>query len=142
MDKPAETLRITRVVDADKQRVFKAWTDPAQVKKWWKLGEGWTTPAVEVDLKVGGKISLGNAPSGGGLMVVTGEFLQIDAPDKLVYTMRFPGALPEESLVTVEFKDLGGQTEIIITQKMSEAMLDNAVAGWNAALDGLSNLFR
>ena len=75
-------------------------------------------------------------------MVVTGEFLQIDAPDKLVYTMRFPGALPEESLVTVEFKDLGGQTEIIITQKMSEAMLDNAVAGWNAALDGLSNLFR
>ncbi len=140
MDKSTETIRITRVVNASRERVFKAWTDPSQVKQWWRLGEGWTTPSVEVDLRVGGKISMGNAPSGGGLMVVTGKFLQIDPPDRLVYTMHFPGALPEESLVTVEFRELGRQTEIIITQEMSQAMRSSALEGWNAALNGLTKL--
>jgi uncharacterized protein YndB with AHSA1/START domain len=111
------------------------------VRKWWRLGEGWTTPSADVELKVGGKISLGNQPSGGGLVVVTGEFLEIDPPDRLVYTLRFPGSIPEVSVVTVEFNKLGErETEIVITQEMTKAMVPGAVAGWNAGLDALSKL--
>jgi uncharacterized protein YndB with AHSA1/START domain len=137
----AETIRVTRIVNAGKERVFKAWTDPAEVRKWWRLGEGWTTPTADVELKVGGKISLGNQPSGGGLMVVTGEFLKVEVPDRLVYTLRFPGSVPEESIVTVEFNELGiNKTQIVITQEMSKAMVPGALAGWNAGLDALSKL--
>ena|SRR5579862_4213506 len=140
MDRRFEQIRISRVVNASKARAFEAWTESSQVRRWWRIGEGWTTPSAEIDLRVGGKISLGNQPSGGGLVVVTGEFLQIDPPDKLVYTLHFPGALPEESTVTVEFNELGDQTEIVITQEMSQAMVESAVDGWNTALDCLSKL--
>jgi uncharacterized protein YndB with AHSA1/START domain len=135
-----ETLRITKIVPATKERVFRAWTEPLHMKKWWRIGDGWTTPFVEVDLRVGGKISLGNQPSGGGTIIITGEFLIVEPPDRLVYTWRFPGARPEESLVTVEFKERGGQTEVVITHERSpKAMGPGAIAGWNAALEGLAS---
>ncbi len=135
-----ETIRVRRIVNASKEKVFHAWTESSQVAKWWRLGEGWTTSSAEVDLRVGGKISLGNQPFGGGLMIITGEFLKVEPPDRLVYTFRFPGSVPEESLVTVEFIGRGEQTEIVVTQEMSDAMAERAVAGWNAALDSLSSL--
>jgi len=135
-----ETLRVSRIVPARKEMVFKAWTDPSQLKKWWCIGEGWTTPFAEVDLRVGGRIALGNQPLGGGTVVITGEFLRVEPPDRLVYTWRFPGARPEESVVTVEFNELGAQTEVVITHERSpKAMAPGAIAGWRTALEGLAS---
>jgi uncharacterized protein YndB with AHSA1/START domain len=137
-EKPPETLRIRKVIPAARERVFKAWIDPAQVKKWWSLGEGWKTPVAEVDLRVGGRFSIGNEPSGGGVVLITGEFLAVDPPDKLVYTWRFPGARPEESRVTVEFNDLGEQTEVVVThEEIGQEMMEGAVSGWQDALENL-----
>jgi uncharacterized protein YndB with AHSA1/START domain len=140
VDSTTETICVRRIVNASKETAFKAWTESSQVTKWWNLGEGWTTPSAELDPKVGGKISLGNQPSGGGVMLITGEYLRVEPPDRLVYTFLFPGAIPEESIVTVEFNALGDkQTEIVVTHEMGRGMVPNAIAGWNSALESLSN---
>jgi len=139
MSDPTETLRVRRVIPATKERVFRAWTDPSQLKAWWRIGEGWSTTSAEVDPRVGGRIALGNQPVGGGNMVITGEFLRVEPPDVLVFTWRFPGAVPEESVVTVEFRQLGEETEVVITHEGSpRAMAPGAVAGWNATLQSLA----
>lgn len=70
--------------------------------------------------------------------MITGEFLVVEPPSNLSYTWVFPGEKTEESLVTVEFRDLGGQTEAVVTHsKASRAMLLEALGGWDTALASL-----
>jgi uncharacterized protein YndB with AHSA1/START domain len=138
---PDDTLRVRRVIAAGREKVFQAWIEPAQVKRWWNLGEGWKTLSAEIDPRVGGKFSLGNEPSGGGRLVITGEFLVVNPPKRLIYTWRFPGASPEESKVTVEFNDLGGQTEVVVTHEgMGGAMRERGLSGWQRALERLGGM--
>ena len=99
-EEPGESLTVSRTIPAPRARVFKAWTTPSEVKKWWSLGEGWKTPKAEVDLRVGGKLSIANEPEGGGAVTITGEFVLVEPPNKLVYTWVFPGEKTEESLIT------------------------------------------
>jgi len=136
-----ETVQVRKVVPATKERVFRAWTDASQVKRWWTLGEGWKTSFVELDLKVGGRFTVGNEPAAGSPLVITGEFLEVQPPDKLVYTWRFQLPKPEDTLVTVEFRSLGTETEVLVTHEhSSKEMGPSAVAGWTAALNGLAAL--
>jgi uncharacterized protein YndB with AHSA1/START domain len=137
----SETVRVRKVVRAKKERVFRAWTDPEEMKRWWSLGEGWKTSFVEMDPRVGGRFALGNQPADGSAILITGEFLEIKPPDKLVYRWLFHTPTPEESLVTVEFHDLGSSTEVVITHVgMSKDMGPSAIAGWSTALSGLASL--
>ncbi|MGA2663469.1 MAG: SRPBCC family protein [Nitrososphaerales archaeon] len=134
-----DSLRVSKVVPGRKERVFSAWTDPAKLKKWWTIGEGWTTSFAEVDLKVGGRFSLGNEQAGGAKLVITGEFLVVEPNDRLVYTWRFPGEPPQQSVVTVEFKGMGDATEVVVTHEQAmKIMGPEAVAGWNAILRSLA----
>jgi uncharacterized protein YndB with AHSA1/START domain len=138
-----ETIRVRKVVPARKERVFRAWTDPAQMKQWWTIGEGWKTSFVEVDLRVGGRFAVGNEPATGSPLLIEGEFLVVQPPDKLVYTWRFQLPKPEETLVTVEFRSLGDETEVLVTHEhSSKEMGPSAVAGWNAALEALTSLLK
>src|SRR5215510_13260682 len=99
----SETLTIVRRFTATKERVFRAWTEPEELKKWWRPGEGWSTPLVEVDLRAGGQFVLGAKPPVGELHVVRGEFHEVQPPDRLVYTWNIEGADGGQSVVTVEF---------------------------------------
>jgi uncharacterized protein YndB with AHSA1/START domain len=135
---PAETLTVSRVVPGSRDRVFRAWTKAAEMKQWWTVGEGWTTSSVQIDLRVGGKFSIGNKSESGAATEITGEFLVVEPPNKLVYTWVFPGAPPEPSTITVEFHDLGAQTEVVVVHtKVSKEMLVGAIQGWEAALASL-----
>jgi len=134
-----ETLRMSRVVPAPQAKVFRAWTEPELMKRWWSIGEGWTTSTAEVDLRVGGRYSLLNHHDGGDELKITGEFQAIEPPRRLVYTWRFPGSLPVESLVTVEFHQHEAGTEVVVKHERSpKAMGPGAIAGWNAALARLA----
>ncbi len=138
-----ETIRVRKVVPAPKERVFRAWTEPSQVKRWWTIGDGWKTSSVDVDLRVGGRFTVRNEQAGGDPLLITGEFVVVQPPDKLVYTWRFQLPKPEDTLVTVEFRGLGDATEVFVTHEYSSKdMGPSAVAGWNAALEGLASLLR
>lgn len=140
-DTQTETLRITRVFDAPQLEVFRAWTEPEELKKWWRVGVGWTTPLVEVDLRVGGRFALGTKPPGKELHVVRGEYREVGAPNRLVYTWRVEGRGEEENLVTVEFRPQGEKTEVLIAHRLlTRESAAESGTGWESVLKSLQEL--
>ncbi|MCG8603897.1 SRPBCC domain-containing protein [bacterium] len=107
------SLTLKRTFAAPCEKVFRAWTDPAELGKWWRVSEGWSTPVAEVDLRVGGQYRLGmQDPEAEGPYVVFGTYQEVVPPNKLVYTWQWEGLESEATLVTVVFRDLGESTEV------------------------------
>jgi uncharacterized protein YndB with AHSA1/START domain len=135
-------LRIEETFPAPREKVFAAWTHPEVLRRWWAAGPGWTSPWVEVDLRVGGTYRLAmTAPGAADTNVVTGEYLEVDPPQRLVYTWRWesagaPGG-DAATLVTVEFRDAGatGTTVVLTHSGFPDAEVrDQHGAGWRACL--------
>ena len=137
------TLNLRRTFKAPRKKVFQAWTDPEELKKWWGP-EGYATPPAEVDLRVGGKYRLGmrKLPDG-ELFYLSGIYREVRPPEKLVYTWRWE-AQPEhgETLVTVEFRELRDSTEVVLTHERfpTEKARDDHNRGWSGCLDRLAKL--
>ena len=75
------TLRIRRTLNAPREVVFKAWTEPEQLLKWWAAKADFSTPIAEVDLRVGGKYRLGmQAPDRDEPFVVGGIYREVTPP--------------------------------------------------------------
>ncbi len=147
-------LVITRVLDAPRERVWKAWTDPEQVKRWWGP-RPFTSPSCRIDLRVGGTyLFCMRAPDGKDYWS-TGTYREIVAPERLVYTdsfadekgnvvpashYGFPADFPREFVVTVTLEAVGGRTRMTLRHagmppgehgRMAEA-------GWSTSLDKLA----
>ena len=145
-DTQTKTYRInlTWTFSAPREKVFQAWTDPKLLEKWWAMADDWTTPIAEVDLKVGGKYRLGmKPPDKDEPHIVVGSYREVSPPEKLVYTWAWEGEDQEETLVTVEFKDLGDSTEVILTHEnfAEEARKDQHDQGWVGCLNLLEKMF-
>ena len=131
-------VRLVEVFDAPRERVFAAWTDEEQLKRWWGPGRYVTTMA-RVDLRPGGRYELMLEP---GSMHLVGEFREVVAPERLVYTWRWDAGVPDrrESLVTVEFHDLGERTELVLVHDnfAGPGPVDMYDAGWASGLRKLA----
>ncbi len=142
--KPADTtLVITRTFAAPREKVFRAWTEAEDLKKWWAAGPGFTTPIAEVDLRVGGKYRLGMRPPDKDVLhVVGGVYREVQRPSRLVYTWVWEDGDATETLVTVEFHDKGASTEVILTHDgfTSRESRDQHAQGWTGCLDSLGRL--
>ena len=105
-------ILITREFNAAKHLVWKAYTTPDLVKRWWSGDKGTVTSA-EIDLRVGGAWRYVMAANGGFEVAFRGEYREIDAPDRLVNTEIFEG-IPEPDehagLVTVTLTEKDGRT--------------------------------
>src|SRR5690349_11381306 len=112
------TLNLSRVLDAPRERVFRAWTDPRALAQWWGP-PGFACPLAQVDLRPGGAYRLSMQPPQGDIFYLGGIFREITPPARLVYTWRWEDDTEGtgETLVTVEFKDLGARTEVILTHE-------------------------
>ena len=135
-------VRFAVVVDAPRADVFRAWTDPEELKQWWGPG-AFTTPSATVDLRPGGRYELVMQPTGGGdPFVLGGEYREVTPPERLVYTWRWEVGPPDprETLVTVEFRDLGAQTEVILVHDnfVGPGPLEPYREGWESGLEKLS----
>ncbi len=140
---------IRRVVDAPRERVFEAFTDPKHLAQFWGP-KGFTCPACDVDLRVGGEFRMQMRAPDGSTHPCTGIFREIVPPERIVYTGTADdghpcgGGLPPHSLVTMTFADEGGKTRITIhTQLKSAAAREAAIAGgfnqgWNDSIDRLA----
>lgn len=135
------TLQLRRIFSAPREKVFKAWTDPSEMKKWIIPEEGFTVPAVEVDLRVGGEFRIEMLSPKGSRHTAVGRYREIAALEKLVFTwswLEYP--VHGETLVTIEFRDLGGATERSFTHELfpTKASRDDHQRGWNGCLDQLT----
>jgi uncharacterized protein YndB with AHSA1/START domain len=139
-------VRITRIIDAPREDVFRAWTEPEQIRRWWGPGE-FTCPAAEVDLRPGGSYRLEMQPTAGDPFVVAGTYLEVEPPARLVYTWRWesgPAADGSESRVSVEFRADGERTELILTHTDFPESHGPAPyqMGWEGGLDKFEALLR
>ena len=107
-------LQMKRTFQAPRERVFRAWTDPKELAQWFHASPDYSTLVPEMDLRVGGKYRMEMHHKGGNVHRLGGTYREIEPPEKVVFTWRWeadPNA--DESLVTVEFRDLGQSTEIL-----------------------------
>jgi uncharacterized protein YndB with AHSA1/START domain len=152
-------LVITRVFDAPRDLVWKAWTDPERVMRWWGPKD-FTAPVSKIDLRVEGKYI--NCMRGAGPDGVvrdfwsTGVYREIVPQKRLVCTDSFAdengnvvpashygmeGDWPLELLITVTFEETGGKTKMTLLHEGMPAgqMRDLAGAGWNESFDKLAD---
>jgi uncharacterized protein YndB with AHSA1/START domain len=110
-----QEMRMTRLFSAPRQFVFEAMTKPEHVKQWWgRLGEGYSVPVCEIDLRVGGAWRFVNRHPKGEA-VFYGEYREITPPSRLVFTEIFAQFPDSVSVVTAEFTDEDGMTRMTAT---------------------------
>ncbi len=142
---PEASLMITRWYPASSQAVYLAWTQPDMLKRWFSPGDDIATPLVEIDLRVGGRYRIGFGTPGEEMNVVGGEYREVRPGRKLIYTWmwekpnEFAG---HDTLVTVEFKEVDGGTELVLTHERipDDAMREKHAWGWNGSLDRLARV--
>ena len=113
------TLRLRRRFPRPPEAVFRAWTTPDILQRWW-CPDGWTPAEIEIDLRIGGAYRLGmRRIEGGDPVYVRGRFLEISVPEKLIYTWKWENAFEQmpETQVTVKFIESAGATELELTQE-------------------------
>jgi uncharacterized protein YndB with AHSA1/START domain len=146
-------LVITRIIDAPRELVFKAWTEPERVKRWWGP-ETFTCPACKIDLRPGGKYRICMRSPEGRDYWSAGEYREIVVPERIVVTDYFSDEhgnkvsptthglseeWPAEMLMTITFEEHGGKTKLTVHQSVSESLAKRfqAVEGWSTMLDKL-----
>lgn len=142
-------LTITRDLDAPRELVWAAWTDPAHIKEWLQLGEGMTTESVTADLRPGGKFRIQQRRADGEFFTAAGSYLEVKRPERLVYTFDWEkdgggtefGELEDnETQVTVEFRAIGERTELVFAHEKfaSTEARDRHQEGWQRWLEKLA----
>jgi uncharacterized protein YndB with AHSA1/START domain len=143
--KSADTaLSITRLLDATRERVWRAWSDPAEASRWLGPG-GWTGTFKSADMSPGGSYTIEMKHEDGDEMVAEGRFREIVPLEKLVYTWAWrgeDGKPGHETLVTVTFKSVGNKTELTLRHEgfESKESRDGHLGGWNGCFDKLDDV--
>jgi uncharacterized protein YndB with AHSA1/START domain len=136
-------LDLTCRLDAPPERIFRALTEPVELARWWGP-QGFTTPEIDLDLHVGGGYRLTMRPPEGEEFHLSGEYLEIQPPDRLVYTFGWEEPDPDdrETVVTLRLDDLRDATELSLSQGefATEARLALHRDGWTDSFDKLRAL--
>jgi uncharacterized protein YndB with AHSA1/START domain len=135
-------ISVTRTFDAPPDRVFTAWTDPAQFAHWFG-GAGTTVQDVAMDVRPGGVWRARMVLDNGATEIPwRGTYQEVDRPSRLVFTLTDRHG-DEYELVTVVLKDVEGGTEMTFTQEgghMPPGQYARAEEGWRAFFDDMASL--
>ena len=126
-------IRMTRVFDAPRELVFEALTKPEHIRQWWgQLGEGYSVPICEMDLRPGGRWRFVNRhPKGEAAF--HGECLEIEPPAHFKFTEIFEEFPDTVSVVTTNLVDEGGKTRMTVTVRYPSKEVRDIVIGTGMA---------
>jgi uncharacterized protein YndB with AHSA1/START domain len=146
-------LTIIREFDAHRELVWKAWTDPKKIMKWWGP-KNFSSPSCKIDLKVNGKYLYCMRSPEGQDFWSTGTYKEIIPTKRIVFTDSFADkegnvvpstyygmeGFPLELQVTVTFEDYNGKTKMTLTHVgiPTGQTTDLTNAGWNESFDKLA----
>lgn len=138
-------LVLRRTYAASAESLFQIWTTPEYMQRWFRPNQEFTHPFIEVDLRVGGKYRIAFESSEGVVDVLSGEFLEVTPPSKLVYSWVWEEPNEHagiETQVTVEFQEQAEGTVLILTHERftKPDMKERHLGGWSGALDLLKAL--
>ncbi|HMI08551.1 MAG TPA: SRPBCC domain-containing protein [Flavobacterium sp.] len=147
-----KTISINRTFNLPLTTVWKAWTEPESLKKWFSP-EGYTTPSSTVDFTIGGKYLNSMKSPDGKETWSTGTYKEIIPFKKIVYSDSFadpegnivpasyykmPGEWDLQLIVTVEFEEIDGKTNMKLQHAdLPVEMADDCIKGWNSCFDKL-----
>jgi uncharacterized protein YndB with AHSA1/START domain len=140
----SDRVQVSRTIQASRQRVYRAWTEPELLMKWFIESDG-DMHVRELDLREGGRYRFEGLERGKP-WALEGVYLEVRPGERLVYTWKWENDLalggPGDTIVTVEFHDRGKQTEVIVTQEgFTNALArDEHGRGWVGCLDRLGSL--
>ena len=140
-----EQILITREFDAPKHLVYRAWTTPELVKRWWNANRGEVTVA-EIDLRVGGRWRYVMVADGGFEVGFHGEYREIVANERIVSTEVYEGMPDAEALNTLTLTEVDGRTTLTIlvqhkTKEHRDGHIDSGMeAGMQDAMDLLEQV--
>jgi uncharacterized protein YndB with AHSA1/START domain len=128
-----DQILITREFDAPSELVFKAWTTPELVKRWWSGQRGAVTSA-EIDLRVGGMWRYVMDATGGFEVAFHGEYREIVPNERIVTTEVFEGMPDAQAVDTITFAELDGRTTLtMLVQHTSKEDRDGHI---NSGMEG------
>jgi uncharacterized protein YndB with AHSA1/START domain len=132
-------LTVSRVIDAPRRLVFKAWTEPEQIARWWGP-KGFTTVEYTMDVRPGGAYWLVMRSPEGTDHRKRGVYREIVVPERIVFTFAWEdagGRLGHELLVTVTLEELGSRTRLTLHQTMFDSVewRDSHVIGWTSCFE-------
>ncbi len=126
-------IRMTRLFNAPRALVFEAMTRPEHIREWWgRLGDGYSVPVCEADLRVGGKWRFVNRHPHGEAAFY-GEYREIAAPARVVFTEIFEAFPDTVSVVTAELTEEDGRTRLTATVRYPSAEVRDMVLGTGMA---------
>ena len=137
-------VRVTRRLKASRQRVYRAWTEPELMMKWFAEPD-YDMRIVALDLRVGGRYRFEGEHDGQG-WVLEGEFLEVRPAERLVYTWKWETDKnlggPGDTVVTVDFREAGKETELTVTQEgfTNELARSEHDRGWIVCLERLAGV--
>ena len=119
-----EEILITRELDAPRALVFRAWTTPELVSRWWSGGRG-EVVSIDIDLRPGGAWRYVLREPGGALVAFRGEYREIVPGERIISTEVLETRPGAAALTTVTFTEAGGRTQLaILVRYDSEADRD------------------
>jgi uncharacterized protein YndB with AHSA1/START domain len=151
-----EELVVTRVFDAPRELVFKAWAEPERLVRWWGP-KGYTTPSCTIDFRPGGAWRFCMRSPEGVDLWCRGVYLEIVEPERIVCTDLFVDEQgnpvgpayyglspdgPSETLITVTFTEHDARTTLTIRQVIGfppASERDGMQQGWSESLDRLAD---
>jgi uncharacterized protein YndB with AHSA1/START domain len=138
-----KVLVLTRTLAAPRSLVFKAWTEPEHLVRWWGPA-GFTLPSCETDFRPGGEYRFCMRAPDGTDHWVWGEYLEITEPERLVFTWHRtdePGLRQGlRNVVTVTLEDCAGRTRLTLHHESFQTVADHEGhrGGWTECLARLS----
>jgi uncharacterized protein YndB with AHSA1/START domain len=137
-EKPS--LSLQRHYPVAPEKVWRAWTDPQALAKWWGPGPGEPVSLAELDVRAGGRFRIVFGGPDGKMHECAGVYQEVVPNRKLVFTWSWPNSTPERvSVVTIEFRAAGKGTDLLFKheQLFDEKARDDHKRGWTATLDKL-----
>lgn len=132
-------LVVSRLIDAPRALVFKAWIEPEHLARWWGP-LGFTTLYCQMDIRVGGQYRVGMRSAQGADHHMVGVYREIVEPERLVFTFAWAdasGTPGHELLTTVTFEERGARTLLTLHQGTfpTTSERDSHVAGWTSCFE-------
>ena len=137
---PGLRLVLTRVINAPCAMIFRAWTDPKQMVQWWSPADI-ECRSVTADLKVGGAYRI-HMVSEKGDHIAIGNYQEIVPNKRVKFTWQWESYAMPDSVVTVEFEDLGKTTRLTLTHEGLPDQEDAADhnRGWTSAIEKFAEM--
>ena len=136
-------LLVHKILNAPRERVFRAWSDPDLLGKWLG-GQEAQTRYVSVDFRVGGMYQLDMITPDGSFNRLSGMYQEIEAPQKLVFTWSWGDdySADDATLVTVTLDDMAGKTQMTLKHERFDTIpaRDMHGYGWELCINRLVKL--